>query len=59
MVDREIATRLRGLHGCGGLLGVLALVLAEGLSTALCSPVKDGLAVLVHLQLDNGDLKVR
>ena len=47
---------LRSLHGSGALLCVFALVLAKSLSPALGSPVKDVLAVLVHLELDNDDL---
>ena len=43
-----------GLHG---LLGVLSLLLAGGLSTALGAAVDDLLAVLVHLQLHDADLK--
>ena len=46
-----------GLHGGGNrFLAVLALVLAESLCTSLGSPVQDSLPVLVHLQLDDGDL---
>lgn len=48
--------RLGGLHGSssgGRLLGVLALVLAQSGQTALGATLEDGLAVLVHLQLDN------
>merc|ERR1719186_1608342 len=49
--------QLRGLHGCGSaLLCIFALVLAQSLCTSLGSPVQDGLAVLVHLQLDNHQL---
>jgi len=46
------------LHGssCCRLLCVLALVLAKSFSATLSSAVKDCLAVLIHLQLDNGDL---
>lgn len=50
------AVRLGGLHGGGGgggLLGVLALVLAQSSQTALGATLQDGLAVLVHLQLDD------
>ena len=58
--DRSITDNesqdLRGLHGSGALLCVFALVLAKSLSPALGSPVKDVLAVLVHLELDNDDL---
>jgi len=35
---------------------VLALVLAESLCASLSPPVQDSLPVLVHLQLDDGDL---
>ena len=35
---------------------MLALVLAQSLGTSLGSSVQDGLPVLVHLQLDDGDL---
>ena len=35
---------------------MLALVLAQCLGTSLGSPVQDGLAVLVHLQLDDHQL---
>merc|ERR1719151_375220 len=52
-----ITISLRSLHGSGGaLLSVFPLVLAKSLSPALGSPVKDVLAVLVHLELDNDDL---
>lgn len=47
---------LGGLHGSGSggrLLGVLALVLAQSGQAALGATLEDGLAVLVHLQLDN------
>ena len=50
-------SRRSGLHGGGDrLLAVLALVLAESLCASLCPPVQDGFPVLVHLQLDDGDL---
>ena len=50
-------SRRSGLHGGGDrLFAVLALVLAESLCTSLGSPVQDGFPVLVHLQLDDGDL---
>ena len=49
---------LRGrLHGGGRLLGVLSLVLAGGLRAALRPAVDDRLAVLVHLELHDADLK--
>merc|ERR1712154_225885 len=45
------------LHSCGsGLLCIFALVLAQSLGASLRSPVQDGLAVLVHLQLDDDQL---
>ena len=50
---------LHSVHGGGGarrLLGVLSLVLAQGLRATLGPPVQDGLAVLVHLQLDDDQL---
>jgi len=51
---RVSAGDLRGLHGLGGgLLGVLALVLAESGQTTLAAALQDGLAVLVELQLDD------
>merc|ERR1719179_125540 len=40
----------------GRLLGIFALVLSKSLSTSLGSAVKDILAVLVHLELDDDDL---
>ena len=50
-------SRRSGLHGGGDrLFAVLALVLAESLCASLCPPVQDGFPVLVHLQLDDGDL---
>ena len=50
-------TVLRGLHcGSSGLLSIFSLVLAKSLGTSLGSPVQDGLAVLVHLQLDDHQL---
>ena len=52
-----ITISLRCLHGSGGaLLGVFALILSKSLGPALGSPVKNVLAVLVHLELDNDDL---
>ena len=39
-----------------GLLSIFALVLAQSLGASLRSPVQDGLAVLVHLQLDDDQL---
>ena len=52
-----ITISLRCLHGSGGaLLGVFALILSKSLGPALGSPVKNVLAVLVHLELDNHDL---
>ena len=52
-----ITISLRCLHGSGGtLLGVFALILSKSLGPALSSPVKNVLAVLVHLELDNHDL---
>lgn len=56
------ALRLGGLHrggGGGGLLGVFALVLAQSGQTALGATLQDGLAVLVHLQLDDHALMER
>ena len=45
------------LHSSGrGLLSIFALVLAQSLGASLRSPVQDGLAVLVHLQLDDDQL---
>merc|ERR1719222_1608548 len=45
------------LHSSGrGLLCIFALVLAQSLSPSLGSPVQDGLAVLVHLELDDDQL---
>ena len=50
-------SRRSGLHGGGDrLFAVLALVLAESLCASLCPPVQDSFPVLVHLQLDDGDL---
>ena len=50
-------SRRSGLHGGGDrLFAVLALVLAESLCASLCPPIQDGFPVLVHLQLDDGDL---
>ena len=57
--DRRLHCLRGGLHGGGGLLGVLPLVLAGGLGAALRAAVNDRLAVLVHLQLDDADLKLR
>ena len=52
-----ITISLRCLHGSGGaLLGVFALILSKSLGPALGSPVKNVLAVLVHLELDNDNL---
>jgi hypothetical protein len=46
------------LHWSGsGLLGVLSLVLAEGSQTSLCATVQDSLAILVHLELDDQQLR--
>merc|ERR1719402_320070 len=50
---------LHSVHGGGGarrLLGVLSLVLAQGLGAPLGPPVQDSLAVLVHLELHDGNL---
>lgn len=55
--SRVLAGDLRGLHGLGGgLLGVLALILAESGQTTLAATLQDGLAVLVELQLDDQHL---
>jgi hypothetical protein len=54
--DSNVDAILRLVHGSGGLLGVLALVLAGGSSAALGSSVEDLLPVLVHLELDDADL---
>ena len=54
--ERRLQCLRGGLHGGGGLLGVLPLVLAGGLGAALRAAVDDRLAVLVHLQLNDADL---
>merc|ERR1719221_1530689 len=52
-----ITIGLRCLHGSSGaLLGVFALLLSKSLGPALGSPVKNVLAVFVHLELDDHDL---
>ena len=57
LVFQDTRKRRSGLHGGGNrFLAVLALVLAESLCASLCPPVQDGFPVLVHLQLDDGDL---
>ena len=52
-----ITISLRCLHGSGGaLLSVFSLLLSKSLGPALGSPVKNVLAVLVHLELDHHQL---
>ena len=46
-----------GFHSSGsGFFGVFSLVLASGFSTSLGPSIKDFLAILVHLQFDDGYL---
>ena len=55
--ERRLHCLRGGLHGGGGLLGVLPLVLAGGLGAALRAAVDDSLSVLVHLEFHDADLK--
>lgn len=56
---KDRAGNLRcGFHWSGsGLFGVLALVFSEGGQASLGATIQDSLAVLVHLQLDDQELR--
>lgn len=62
IIPKPFLQRLSSLGGGGRggrLLGVLALCLAQRTTTSLAASVQDGLAILVHLQLDNQALCAR